>query len=73
MDNQVNSISRVDITSVTLEIFEEYQINGLPVIITGLLKNKGDCNLQYLCEKFGNQEFLFRNYGSDKYKQNKRR
>lgn len=53
--------------------FEEYQKKGLPVIITGLLKNECDWDLEYLCEKFGNQEFLFRNYGSDRYKLDKRR
>jgi len=68
-----NSILRVHGSSITAEIFfEEYQKTGTPVIITGLLENEPDWNIDYLCEKFGKQEFLFRNYGRDRYKQEKR-
>lgn len=73
MDTLVKPILRVDISSITPEIFfEKYQKTGTPVIITGLLEHEPDWNLDYLCEKFGNQKLLFRNYGRDRYKQDKR-
>jgi lysine-specific demethylase 8/hypoxia-inducible factor 1-alpha inhibitor (HIF hydroxylase) len=68
-----NHVPRVNIQSLTPEIFiERYQQTGTPVIITGLLENECDWNLEYLCEKLGNHEFLFRHYGRDRYKQDKR-
>lgn len=74
MGNLVNPILRVDISSITPEtFFEKYQKTGTPVIITGLLETECDWNIDYLCEKFGNQEFIFRNPGSDRYKQDKRK
>lgn len=72
MESLVNSILRVDISSLTPEsFFERYQKTGTPVIITGLLDDENDWNLNYLSEKFGKQELLFRNYGRDRYKQEK--
>jgi hypothetical protein len=72
LSNQANVIQRVNVSSLTPEIFlEKYRKTGTPVIITGLLENEGDWNLDYLCEKFGNQEFLFRNYGSTRYEHSK--
>lgn len=69
-----NSVSRVDIASLTPEIFtEKYQKTGTPVVITGLLENERDWNLDYLCEKLGNQKFVFRNYGNARYEQEKRK
>jgi lysine-specific demethylase 8/hypoxia-inducible factor 1-alpha inhibitor (HIF hydroxylase) len=74
LENPVNPIERVDISSITPEIFfEKYQKTGTPVIITGLLKNECDWNLDYLCEKFGNQELIFRNPGREREKQDKRK
>jgi lysine-specific demethylase 8/hypoxia-inducible factor 1-alpha inhibitor (HIF hydroxylase) len=68
----VNSISRVDISSLTPETFvEQYQKTGIPVIITGLLKDC-DWNLDYLSEKLGEQQFLLRFYGKERYKYDKR-
>lgn len=69
-ENIVNSIPRIDISTLTPEIFFEHRKNGTPVVISGLLQKEPDWDLDYLCEKFGDREFLFRTYGSDRYKQN---
>lgn len=64
----VDSIQRVDISSLTPKIFaQQYQKPGIPVVITGLLEGV-DWNLDYLCDKLGNQEFLLRFYGHQRYK-----
>jgi lysine-specific demethylase 8/hypoxia-inducible factor 1-alpha inhibitor (HIF hydroxylase) len=69
----VNTIQRVDISSLTPETFiKEYRDTGTPVVITGLLETQGDWNLDFLCEKFGDREFLFRNYGRERYNCDKR-
>lgn len=71
--NLVDIIPRVNISSLTPEVFfKKHQKTGTPVIITGLTENECDWNLDYLCEKFGKQEFFFRYYGRDRYTQEKR-
>lgn len=66
-------IQRVSITCLTPKIFfEQYQSPGIPVIITGLLKDECDWNLDYLSQKLGSRKFLFRNYGRNRLKQDKR-
>lgn len=68
-----NPIPRVDISSLTPEtFFEKYQKTGTPVLITGLLGDECNWNLGYLCEKLGNQMFVFRNNGRERYNQDKR-
>lgn len=70
-DNTAFSITRVALSSISSEIFfEKYQRPGTPVIITGLKTN--DWNINYLCEQLGQQEFLFRYYGRERYQQDKR-
>jgi lysine-specific demethylase 8/hypoxia-inducible factor 1-alpha inhibitor (HIF hydroxylase) len=72
--NITNPIPRVDISSLTPETFaQKYQKTGTPVVITGLLNDECDWNLDYLCEKFGNQTFVFRNNGTERYNQDKRK
>ncbi|MBD2087292.1 cupin-like domain-containing protein [Coleofasciculus sp. FACHB-542] len=74
LEKRVKPIERVDISSITPELFfEKYQKTGTPVIITGLLESEGDWNLDYLCEKFGSQELIFRNPGREREKQEKRK
>ena len=73
IENINNSVPRVDISFLRSEIFvEQYQNTGTPVIITGLLKDECDWNLDYLCDKLGKQEFLLRFYGNQRYRQDKR-
>ncbi len=40
-------------------------------MITRSLKDEHDWNLDYLCDKLGNQEFMLRFYGNQRYKQDK--
>jgi lysine-specific demethylase 8/hypoxia-inducible factor 1-alpha inhibitor (HIF hydroxylase) len=67
----ISTIARIDLSSLTPEIFaEKYQKTGTPVIITGL--SAIDWNIDYLREQLGSQEFLFRYYGRERYQQDKR-
>lgn len=69
----VGSIARVDISSLTPEIFfEEYQKPGIPVIITELLANEPDWTLDFLCQNLGDRSVPIRYYGRDRDKQDKR-
>ena len=69
----VNQIPRVNISSLTpKQFFDQYQETGTPVIITGLLAQEQDWNLDYLCNKLGNREVPIRHYGRDRHKQDKR-
>ncbi len=69
----INAIPRVDVSSLTPEIFfERYRKTGKPVVITGMLKDEAEWNLDYLCEKLGDRQFFLRNYGSERYKHDKR-
>jgi hypothetical protein len=68
-----NQIQRVNVTCLTPKaFFEQYQSPGVPVIITGLLKDECDWTLDYLSQKLGSQRFLFRNYGQNRSEQDKR-
>ena len=72
IENINNSVPQVNISFLTSEIFvEQYQKTGTPVIITELLKDEGDWNLDYLCDKLGKQEFLLWFYRNLRYKQDK--
>lgn len=72
-ESLVNQIPRVDISSLTpTTFFDQYQKTGTPVIITGLLAQEHDWNLDYLCNNLGNRAVPIRHYGRDRYKQDKR-
>jgi len=68
------TISRVDLTSLTPDIFrDQYRKEIKPVVITGLLDEDGEWNIQFLAEKLGDHEFNFRDYGKQRNDpQNKR-
>lgn len=67
-----NTIKKVDFLSITPEIFQKkYQKPGIPVIITGLVKD-ADWNLDYLSKNLGDRKFFARFYGKDRYQQDKR-
>jgi lysine-specific demethylase 8/hypoxia-inducible factor 1-alpha inhibitor (HIF hydroxylase) len=57
--------------SINPETFKQFQEEGKPVIIQGLLTGY-DWNLDYLEQQLGDREFLLRFYGRDRYQQNKR-
>ncbi|OWY69247.1 transcription factor jumonji jmjC domain-containing protein [cyanobacterium TDX16] len=70
-DNKTSSITRIDLSSVSPDLFfEKYQKSGIPVIITGLKVD--EWNLDYLCKQLGQQELLFCCYGRERYHQDKR-
>lgn len=69
----VQSIERVDCTSLTAEHFAQtYRKPGIPVILTGLIQPEWDWNLDYLCQQLGDRSFLLRYYGKERYQQDKR-
>jgi lysine-specific demethylase 8/hypoxia-inducible factor 1-alpha inhibitor (HIF hydroxylase) len=68
----VKSVERVALADLTPQQFNQrYQRPGVPVILLGL-KPEPDWNLDYLCQQLGNQEFLLRYYGKERYQQDKR-
>ncbi|WP_199316341.1 hypothetical protein [Chroococcidiopsis sp [FACHB-1243]] len=70
-DNTTFSIARIELSSVSPDLFfEKYQKSGIPVIITRLKVD--NWNIDYLCEQLDRQEFLFRCYGRERYQQDKR-
>lgn len=66
-------IRRIAQSALSVEQFaQNYQQPGVPVIITGFLKPEWRWNLDYLCQQLGDQEFVLRCYGRDRYQQDKR-
>lgn len=69
----LRSIDRVPLAHLTPASFaHDYQSQSKPVIITGLLKPEWDWNLDYLSQQLGDQCFLLRYYGQERYQQDKR-
>lgn len=69
----LRSIDRVPLAHLTPASFaHDYQSQSEPVIITGLLKPEWDWNLDYLSQQLGDQCFLLRYYGQERYQQDKR-
>lgn len=67
------TLPKIPLSELTPEQFvRSYRNPGLPVIITGLLQPDWDWNLDYLCQQLGEQAFLLRYYGQDRYQQDKR-
>jgi hypothetical protein len=66
-------IQRISGSSLTAQdFFQQYQKPGIPVIITGLLEAEPDWDLNYLCQKLGDRPFPVRQYGRERYQQDKR-
>ncbi|WNZ23731.1 cupin-like domain-containing protein [Leptolyngbya sp. NK1-12] len=67
------AIERISFAHLTAANFaQRYQKRGIPVIITDLLQPEWDWNLDYLCQQLGEQKFLLRYYGKERYQQDKR-
>lgn len=72
-ESLMNAVGRVTVESLTeTRFFADYQKKGIPVVITGLLAVGSEWNLEYLCQRLGNQKFPLRHYGRDRYEQEKR-
>lgn len=72
LKNSLLTVQRIESKCLTSDtFFEEYQKNGIPVIITGLL-NTADWNLEYLCKVLEDVEFPIRHYGRQRYEMDKR-
>lgn len=70
--NKYLEVDQVDPASLTQKLFfEEYQKEGIPVVLRGLLYEM-DWNLEYLCQALGDMEFPIRRYGRQRYEQDKR-
>jgi len=73
IDSSVHQVQRVHSSSLTPELFfQRYQKPGIPVVVTGLFDDEPDWNLDFLCEKLGEQDFPVRFYGQQRYQQDKR-
>ncbi|HEY9640048.1 MAG TPA: cupin-like domain-containing protein [Coleofasciculaceae cyanobacterium] len=58
---------------MTQDLFvRRYQMPGVPVILTGIVSPDWNWTLEYLCNQLGNQSFLLRRYGQERYQQDKR-
>ncbi len=65
-------IDRIDAKSLTQKLFfEEYHRKGIPVVISGLLPAV-NWDLEYLCQELKDTEFPVRQYGQERYTQDKR-
>lgn len=72
-DGMIPAIARVSLTDLTkTEFVKRYQKTGTPVILTGLLEGKSEWDLDFLVEKLGDRKFLMRQYGKERYQQDKR-
>lgn len=59
LDNLPLSVAKIDGNTLTPEIFAKYyQKDGIPVVITGLLDSEPSWDLDYLCEKLGEQNLM---------------
>ena len=73
-DNTLLPVARIDGTNLNPEIFfQKNRKYGEPVVFTGLLDSECNWNLDYLCEKLGEQKFPVRFYGRERYQQDKRK
>ncbi len=52
--------------------YQQYRKPGRPVVISGLLDDQPDWDLDYLTQKLGDQAFPVRHYGRSRYQQDKR-
>ena len=67
------AIATHHISELTPQHFQEqYYQPGIPVIITGLLEQQADWTLEFLCEHLGDLVLPVRQYGRDRYQQDKR-
>ncbi len=67
------AIATHHISELTAQHFQEHYFRpGIPIIITGLLEQQDDWTLEFLCEHLGDVVLPVRQYGRDRYQQDKR-
>lgn len=72
--NSVHSIPRIHISSLDKSFFfEKHQKQGYPLILTGASNTSIKWDLTSLCEQIGSQIFLIRQFGRERYQQDKRK
>ncbi|TVQ18444.1 MAG: cupin-like domain-containing protein [Leptolyngbya sp. DLM2.Bin15] len=73
LDPSKSSVERVIGRSLSRqEFYQRYRKPGKPVVISGLLDDQADWDLDYLTQKLGDQVFPVRHYGRSRYQQDKR-
>ncbi|NET33926.1 MAG: cupin-like domain-containing protein [Cyanothece sp. SIO1E1] len=69
----IHSVPREQASKLDYKLFfETYQKPGHPVVVTGALNDAIDWDLNYLCQQIGDQTFLIRQFGRERYQQDKR-
>lgn len=72
-DPSVLSVPHLQAEDLTAESFaHHYQKPGIPVVVSGLLPDIADWDLDYLCHHLGDREVPIRYYGRERYHQDKR-
>jgi lysine-specific demethylase 8/hypoxia-inducible factor 1-alpha inhibitor (HIF hydroxylase) len=67
------AIAVIDISDLTAQAFQDqYFRPGVPIVVTGLLANQEPWTLDFLCQHLGEAVFPVRQYGRDRYQQDKR-
>ena len=68
-----DAIAVIDISDLTAQAFQQqYFLPGIPVVVTGLLANQEPWTLDFLSQHLGDSIFPVRQYGRDRYQQDKR-
>ncbi|MEB3210755.1 MAG: cupin-like domain-containing protein [Leptolyngbyaceae bacterium] len=67
------TVPRKSISELDDETFlHTFQRKGYPVVITEAVTPEPEWNLDFLCEQIGDHPFLIRQFGRERYQQNKR-
>jgi len=67
------AIATLHLLELTTQDFQRHYLRpGKPVVITGLLQHQEPWTLEFLCQHLGNSVFPVRQYGRDRYQQDKR-
>ncbi|NBD33872.1 MAG: cupin-like domain-containing protein [Cyanobacteria bacterium] len=68
------TIQKIDISDLSLETFFRSKYNkNVPLIVTGLLGQDTQWDLDYLCQTIGKKKFFFRHYGRQRYQIDKQK
>jgi len=62
------AIQKIELSDLSLASLDDFK---MPIVITGLLEKDTEWNLDYLCQTIGDNRFLFRHYGQQRYEYDK--